>query len=64
MIFVRQVPKILWPEAIAYACHIKNRTPTHALGMDMALFQAFFGRKLDIGRLEEFGKKCWVQVLD
>ena len=28
MLFAKQVPKMLWPEAIAYACYIKNRTPT------------------------------------
>ena len=28
MLFAKQVPKLLWLEAIAYACYIKNRTPT------------------------------------
>ena len=32
--------------------------------MDTTPFEVFFGRKLNIGRLEEFGKKHWVQVLD
>jgi hypothetical protein len=64
MIFAKQAPKILWPEAVAYACYIKNRTPTRALGADMTPFEAFFGKKPDIRRLEEFGKKCWVQVPD
>ena len=32
--------------------------------MDTTPFEVFFGRKPNIGRLEEFGKKCWVQVLD
>jgi Reverse transcriptase (RNA-dependent DNA polymerase) len=64
MIFAKQVPKILWPEAVAYACYIKNRTPTRALGADTTPFQAFFGKKPNIGHLEEFGKKCWIQVPD
>jgi hypothetical protein len=64
MIFAKQAPKTLWPEAVAYACYIKNRTPTRALGMDTTPFQAFFGKKPNIGRLEEFGKKCWIQVPD
>ena len=28
MLFAKQVPKMLWPEAITYACYIKNRMPT------------------------------------
>ena len=64
MLFAKQVPKMIWPEAVAYACYIKNRTPMQALGMDTIPFEVFFGRKPNIGRLEEFGKKCWVQVPD
>ena len=32
--------------------------------MDTTPFEVFFGRIPNIGRLEEFGKKCWVQVPD
>ena len=32
--------------------------------MDTTPFEVFFGRKPNIGRFQEFGKKCWVQVLD
>ena len=28
MLFAKQTPKMLWPEAVAYACYIKNRMPT------------------------------------
>jgi gag-polypeptide of LTR copia-type/Pol polyprotein, beta-barrel domain/Integrase core domain/Domain of unknown function (DUF4219)/GAG-pre-integrase domain/Zinc knuckle len=28
MIFAKGLPKVLWPEAVAYACYIKNRSPT------------------------------------
>ena len=62
MLFAKQAPKMLWPEAVTYACYIKNRTPMQALGMDTTPFEVFFGRKPNIGRLEKFGKKCWVQV--
>ena len=24
MMFAKQVPKLLWPEAVTYACYIKN----------------------------------------
>jgi transposase InsO family protein len=64
MIFVKKAPKILWPEAIAYARYIKNRTPMWALGADTTPFQALFRKKPNIGWLEEFGKKCWIQVPD
>ena len=64
MIFVKNLPKSLLPEAIAYACYIKNRSPTRALGSDITPFQALFAKKPDIARLEEFGTNCWVMVPD
>lgn len=64
MLFAKNLPKILWPEAVSYACYIKNRSPTRALGSNTTPFQAFFGRKADISRLEEFGTTCWVMVPD
>jgi transposase InsO family protein len=64
MIFVKNLPKILWPEAVTYANYIKNRTPTQALGQETTPYQAFFWRKPDVSRLEEFGSRCWVMVPD
>ena len=64
MIFAKNLPKTLWPEAIAYACYIKNWSPTQALGSDTMSFQALFAKKLDIVRLEEFRTNCWVMVPD
>ena len=64
MIFAKNLPKTLWPEAVAYANYIKNRCLTHALGMDMTPYQALLGRKPDVARLEEFGTACWVMVPD
>ena len=60
--FAKNAPKMLWPKAVAYACYIKNRSPTRALGMGSTPFQAFFGKKPDIAWLEEFGTNCWVMV--
>ena len=45
MMFSKQVPKLLWPEAVAYAWYIKNRSPTKALGADLTTYQGFFGKK-------------------
>jgi transposase InsO family protein len=28
MIYSKGLPKLLWPEAVKYACYIKNRSPT------------------------------------
>ena len=64
IIFSKNLPKTLWPEAIAYACYIKNRSLTQALGSDIMPFQALFTKKLDIACLEEFGTNCWVMVPD
>ena len=64
MIFAKNLPKTLWPEAIAYTCYIKNQSPTWVLGSDITLFQALFTKKPDIACLEEFGMNCWVMVPD
>ena len=64
MIFAKNLPKSLWPEAVAYACYIKNQSLTQALGSDITLFQALFTKKLDMTCLEEFRMNCWVMVLD
>ena len=64
MIFAKNLLKTLWPEAIAYACYIKNQSPMQVLGSDVMPFQALFAKKLDIACLEEFRMNCWVMVLD
>ena len=64
MIFTKNLLKTLWPEAVTYACYIKNQSPMRALGSDIMPFQALLTKKLDIVRLEEFGMNCWVMVPD
>ncbi|HEV7737029.1 MAG TPA: DDE-type integrase/transposase/recombinase [Chlamydiales bacterium] len=63
MIFAKNLPKSIWPEAVNYACYIKNRSPVRALE-NMTPYEALLGRKPDIERLEEFGTRCWVMVPD
>ena len=58
MIFAKNLPKSLWLEAVAYACYIKNRSLTWALGSDITPFQTLFAKKLDIACLEEFRMNC------
>ena len=62
MIFSKNISKHLWPEAIAYACYIKNRSPMCALGSNTTQYEAFHKRKPNIFRLQEFGSQCWIMV--
>ena len=64
MIFTKNLLKTLWPEAITYACYIKNRSLTWEFGSDIMPFQALFAKKPDIACLEEFRTTCWVMVPD
>ena len=64
MLFAKQLPKIFWAEAVAYVCYIKNRALTKALGYGTTPYQALFGQKPNISRLQEFGQKCWVHIPD
>jgi transposase InsO family protein len=64
MIFAKNLPKSLWPEAVSYACYIKNRSPVRALDGKLTPYEAFFKKKPDVSRLEEFGTRCWVMVPD
>ena len=62
MIFSKNISKKLWPEAIAYVCYIKNRSPTCTLGNNMTPHEVFYNKKLNIARLQEFGIKYWIMV--
>ena len=62
MIFSKNISKHLWPEAITYACYIKNRSPTRALGSNTMPYEVFHKRKPNIFRLQEFGSQCWIMV--
>ena len=64
MIFSKNISKNLWPKAIAYVCYIKNRSPTCALGSNTMPHEAFFNKRPNISRLQEFGTKCWIMVPD
>src|SRR6266481_2072124 len=62
MIFSKNISKTLWPEAIAYTCYIKNRSPTRALGSNTMPYKVFYNKKPNIARLQEFGIQCWIMV--
>ena len=59
MMFNQNVPRYLWPEAVAYACYLKNQSPTQALA-GMTPYEAFSGKKPDVSVLQQFGQPCWV----
>ena len=58
MLLAQHIPQRFWPEAIAFACYIKNRAPTAAL--EKTPYEALTGEKPDLSDLHEFGSKCWV----
>ena len=61
MLFARDMPLFLWPEAVSYANYIKNRAPTCALWHPpQTPFEAFWGRKPNVAHLREFGADIWV----
>lgn len=59
MLFKYNLPKILWEEAVNYACYLKNRSPTRALN-GMTPYEAFHGKKPDLSNLHEFGCDVWI----
>ncbi|GJE99589.1 polyprotein [Phanerochaete sordida] len=61
MLIARSLPKFLWQEAWAYACFLKNRTPTRAL-KGTTPHEAFWGSKPNVQDAHEFGEPCWVLV--
>ena len=64
MVHAYNLPYNLWEEAVAYATHLKNRSPTHALTNHITPDEAFWNKKPDISALQEFGRKCWVLQQD
>nr|AAZ28935.1 polyprotein [Phanerochaete chrysosporium RP-78] len=59
MLLAAELPRKFWPEAVSYACLIKNRLP-HAALKGMTPYQALTGEKPDLSLLREFRSKCWV----
>src|SRR6266436_2110689 len=59
MIFDTELPKSLWPYVVAYACHLKNHSSTHAL-KGKTPFEMFYNKKPDISSVQIFGCDMWV----
>ncbi|QRV77015.1 Retrovirus-related Pol polyprotein from transposon TNT 1-94 [Ceratobasidium sp. AG-Ba] len=61
MMFEANAPQFLWNEAVAYACYLKNRSPTQVKGVIQATpFQQFWGKLPDVSLLRPWGAKCYV----
>ena len=59
MLIAMAISKGFWPEAVSYACHIRNCVPTAALDGETP-WEALTGEKPDVSKFHEFGSKCWV----
>ncbi|QRW15607.1 integrase core domain protein [Rhizoctonia solani] len=62
MMFEAEAPPSWWQESTAYACFLKNRTPTYINGKLITPYEAFYGKKPNIVTLYKFG--ALVQILD
>ncbi|QRW20412.1 Reverse transcriptase [Rhizoctonia solani] len=60
--FEAEAPPSWWQESTAYACFLKNRTPTYINGKLITPYEAFYGKKPNIVTLYKFGAP--VQILD
>lgn len=61
MLLAHGSAKFLWQEAFAYACYLKNRTPTHTL-RGVTPYELLWNKRPDIQDAQEFGIPCWVLV--
>ncbi|EUC60967.1 integrase core domain protein [Rhizoctonia solani AG-3 Rhs1AP] len=62
MMFEAEAPPSWWQESTAYACFLKNRTPTFINGKLITPYEAFYGKKPNIMTFYKFGAP--VQILD
>ncbi|CDO78192.1 hypothetical protein BN946_scf184635.g2 [Trametes cinnabarina] len=54
-----ELPKCLWPQAVAHVIYLKNRLPMRALN-GRTPYEVWMGEKPDVGNLQEWGTRCWV----
>ena len=59
MLIANELPIFLWPEAVAHAVYIRNRSPTKALA-DKTPHEAWTGEKPNVSHFREFGCDIWV----
>ena len=49
----------LWPEAVAHATYIRNRSPTRALE-NKTPYEAWHGKRPNVRHFKEFGSDVWI----
>ena len=59
MIFARDVPNELWPEAMSHATYIRNRAYSRAVP-DKKPYEKWSGKRPDISFIQEFGRPVWI----
>lgn len=62
-LYSKNLPKELWAEAMACACHVINRMPLSSCGMKSP-FEMLYKMKPSIGYFRVFGSICYVHVPD
>ena len=55
------LPQKLWAETLSTAVYLRNRSPTKAV-KKMTPFEAFQGKKPDVGHLRVFGCVCYAHI--
>ena len=63
MLAARKVPKVFWPEAVVWAIHVLNRSPTLSV-KDLTPEEAWSGVKPSVQHFRIFGCISYVHVPD
>ena len=63
MIRAKNFPKWLWPEAVATAVYIQNRTPTKSV-KDKTPYEAWYGKKPSVEHFKVFECIAYAHILD
>ena len=58
------LPDSYWAEAVATAAYVRNRSPTRALKVASTPYEAWYGRKPNIGHLRVFGCVAYAHIPD
>jgi len=61
MLEAKNLPKILWAEAVSTAVYVLNRTPSSSDALSTP-FEIWFGRKPDVAHLQVFGTTAFTYV--
>jgi acyl-homoserine lactone acylase PvdQ len=62
MLLATDLPERLWGEAVVTATYLLNRSPSRVLEKRMTPFEAFYGKKPQIGHLRIFGCQAYSRI--